>query len=52
MSLLDVIQLTMYQMYDLVERFTLYMNWDLDVRSRLAGAKGDKPLDDWMKQIH
>jgi len=28
------------------------MNWDLDIRSRLAGAKGDKPVENWMKQIH
>lgn len=52
MSLADAIELTMYQMYDLVERFTMYTNWDLEIKSRLAGAKGDKPLDDWMKQIH
>jgi len=37
---------------DLVERYMLYTNWDLDVRSRLAGAKGEKKLDNWMKNIH
>jgi hypothetical protein len=42
----------MYQLYDLIERYTLYMNWDLDIRSRLAGAKGDKPVENWMKLIH
>ena len=52
MSLRDCINLTMYQLYDLVERYTLYMNWDLDIRSRLAGAKGDKPVENWMKPIH
>lgn len=52
MSLFDAIQLTMYQLYDLVERYMLYVNWDLDVRSRMAGAKADKPLDNWMKNIH
>ena len=35
MSLKDLCELTMYQMYDLVERYTLYLNWDLDVKSRL-----------------
>lgn len=52
MSLQDCLSLTMYQMYDLVERYSLYINWDIDLRSRLAGAKPDKPVDNWMKQIH
>ena len=52
MSLHDCINLTMYQMYDLVERYTLYVNWDIDLRSRLAGAKPDKPVDNWMKNIN
>ena len=52
MSLSDAINLTMYQMYDLVERYTLYLNWDLDIRTRLAGGKPDSKPDDWMKNIH
>ena len=52
MTLNDCINLTMYQMYDLVERYSLYVNWDIDLKSRLAGAKPDKPVDNWMKNIH
>lgn len=52
MSLQDCINLTVYQLYDLVERYSLYINWDIDLKSRLAGAKPDKPVDNWMKQIH
>lgn len=52
MSLKDCMDLTMYQLYDLVERFTLYINWDIDIRGRMAGAKNDKPIDNWMKNIH
>lgn len=52
MSLQDCINLTLYQLYDLIERYSLYTNWDLDIRSRLAGAKGDKPVENWMKPIH
>lgn len=52
MSLKDTIELTMYQLYDLVERYMLYVNWDLDVRTRLAGGKPDGQVDNWMKQIH
>ena len=51
-SLKDGFDLTMYQLYDLVERYSLYINWDIDIRSRMAGAKGDKPVENWMKQIH
>lgn len=52
MSLAECGKLTMYQLYDLVERYTLYINWDLDIKSRLAGGKPDKPADNWMKNIH
>ena len=52
MPLSEAMKLTMYQMYDLVERYTLYLNWDLDVRTRLAGGKPDTQPDDWMKNIH
>ena len=52
MSLADAMDLTMFQLYDLVERYMLYLNWDMDIRSRLAGAKGDKPVENWMKSIH
>ena len=52
MRLQDCYELTMYQLYDLMERYTLYINWDIDIRSRMAGAKGDKPIEDWMKNIH
>ena len=52
MSLDECLKLTMYQLYDLMERYSLYINWDIDLRSRLAGAKPDKPVDNWMKNIH
>jgi hypothetical protein len=41
MSLEDCMNLTIYQLYDLVERYMLYVNWDMDIRSRLAGATPD-----------
>lgn len=52
MSINDALDLTMFQMYDLVQRYTLYTNWDLDVKTRLAGGKPDKQADNWMKNIH
>ena len=52
MSFQNCMDLTMYQLYDLVERYTLYVNWDMDVKCRLAGGKPDSQPDNWMKDIH
>ena len=52
MSFQDCMDLTMYQLYDLVERYSLYVNWDMDVKCRLAGGKPDSQPDNWMKDIH
>ena len=52
MSLHDCVQLTMYQLYDLMERYGLYTSWNLDIKARLAGAKGETQLENWMKPIH
>lgn len=52
MSLQDCLNLTMYQLFDLIERYSLYVNWDLDIKSRLAGGKPDSKPDNWMKNIH
>lgn len=52
MSLQELINLTVYQVYDLIERYQLYISWDIDIRSRLAGAKPDNKPDNWMKNIH
>ena len=43
---------TMYQIFDLMESYSLYTNWDIDLRCRLAGGKPDTQPDNWMKNIH
>lgn len=43
---------TMFQLYDTMERYALYTNWDIDIRARLAGAKPESQPDNWMKPIH
>lgn len=53
MTLKDCCELTFYQLQDLVNRYSLYLNWDLDIRSRLViGSTNNKPIEDWMKNIH
>ena len=51
-SLQNAMELTIFQLYDLIERYMLYINWDMDIRSRLAGGKPDTRPDNWMKNIH
>jgi len=41
MSMEDCLNLTMYQLLDIIERYGLWVNWDLEIRARLAGAKSD-----------
>lgn len=52
MSLQDLMDLTLFQLYDLLERYRLYVGWDLDIRQRLAGAKPESQPENWMKNIH
>ena len=52
MSLHDLKNLTLFQFFDLMERYTLYSSWDVDLRARMAGAKIDTPIENWMKSLH
>ena len=48
----NLLSMTVFQLYDLVERYTLYIDWDLYIRSRLAGGQPDNQPENWMKIIH
>lgn len=52
MAFKDCLDLTLYQLFDLVDRFTLYTQYDIDLRVRLAGGTPDKEAENWMKGIH
>lgn len=43
---------TMAMLFDSIERFSLHLSWDIDIRSRLAGGKPEKEPDNWMKNLH
>ena len=47
----NLINKTIYQIFYLLDRYTLYYNVDLDIRCRLAGSTNDKEMDNWMKII-
>ena len=51
-SMSESCSLTMFQLFDLVERYSKYSAWDIDVKVRLAGGKSDKEPENWMKNIH
>lgn len=52
LSIRELSEYTVYMLYDQIERYMLYTNWDLDIRQRLAGGKPDSSPDNWMKIIH
>lgn len=52
LSLEEGINLTLFQLYDLMERFSLYMSWKTDMQARMAGAKIEKQPENWMKNLH
>ena len=51
MSLEDCLNLNMFQIFDLMERYNAFIEWDVDLRVRLAGGKPDKPVESWMRDI-
>lgn len=52
MSFKDCCNLTFFQIFDLMERYKLYLKWDIDLRARLAGADIKKEPEDWMKNLY
>lgn len=52
MGLEDYLNMTLYQIFDLMERYNLWFEWDLDVRQRLAGGTPKEQAENWMKSIH
>lgn len=50
-SLEQVNNMTLYQLNALMKGEMAYENYDIDVRSRLAGAKSDKELVSWTEEL-
>lgn len=44
----DIMQYTVYQLYDEFQRFQLKMQWDAYINARMAGAKDLEEVDNWM----
>ena len=51
-SLEQCLNCNLFQLFDLMERYTSYVEWDTDLRVRLAGGKPNKPVESWMRDLH
>lgn len=52
MDLTKLVDLTVYQIYDLIERYGLLLDWDIDLKVRLAGGTPNSQAESFMKNIH
>ena len=52
MPLTELINCTVYQIYDLIERYSLLLDWDIDLKVRLAGGTPNSQVESFMKNIH
>ena len=48
----DLLQYTIYQLFDEFKRFELKISYDIYFQAKMAGAKDLKEVEDWMKNIH
>lgn len=51
-NLNELMQYTVYQLYDEFQRFQLKLQWDAYVQARMAGAKDLEEVDNWMIDLH
>ena len=47
-NLNELMQYTVYQLYDEFQRFQLKMQWDAYIQAKMAGAKDLEEVDNWM----
>lgn len=52
MSLEDCVNLNLFQLFDLMERYSAFVEQDVDMRVKLAGGKPDKQVESWMRDLH
>ncbi len=50
--LTESIEYNLFQLFDQVERYNAYVEWDTDLQVRLAGGKPDKRVETWMRNLY
>ena len=48
----ELLKYTIFMLYDSLQRFGLWIEYDLDIRSRLAGATPHSQVENWMKNMY
>ena len=48
----ESMEYNLFQLFDQVERYNAYVEWDTDLRVRLAGGKPDKQVESWMRNLY
>lgn len=48
----EIKKFTLYQLHDILNRYNLWFEFDLDLRIRLAGGDSKKSVEPWTKNIH
>lgn len=51
-SFLDLVQYTVFQLYDIFNRIQLKIAYDMAIQAKMAGAKDVKNPEDWMKDLY
>lgn len=51
-TLKDCGDLNIFQLFDQIERYTAKLEWEIDLKVRLAGGKPDKEVESWMRELH
>lgn len=52
LSINEVMNFTMYQLFDQIQRYELKIGYDIHIQAKMAGASDLKDPEDWMKDIH
>lgn len=52
MSINECKELNLFQLFDLIERYEAFVEWDADLRVRLAGGKPDHEVETWMRDLY
>ena len=48
----SLLNYTVYQLFDELQRYQLKLAWDINLKAKLAGATDLKDAEDWMKELH
>lgn len=51
-SLRECYDINLFQLFDLVERYNKYLEWDIDLRVRLAGGTSNEQVGSWMEDLY